>query len=66
MQMSPSGFRLTRLEADRVISTFSFDPNLEPSPQNLHQGDASGPPKSLSGATRASARRWVKEQWNAT
>ena len=32
MQMSPSGLRPTRLEADRVISTFSFDPNLEPSP----------------------------------
>ena len=27
--MSPSGLRPTRLEADRVISTFSFDPNLE-------------------------------------
>ena len=34
--MSPSGLRLTYLEADRVISAFSFDPNLEPSPQNLH------------------------------
>ena len=32
MQMGPSGLRPTRLEADRVISTFSFDPNLKPSP----------------------------------
>ena len=32
MQMSPRGLRLTRLEADMVISTFLFDPNLEPSP----------------------------------
>ena len=30
--MSPSGLCLTRLEADKVISTFLFDPNLEPSP----------------------------------
>ena len=37
-QMSPSGLFLTRLEANRVISTFSFDPNLEPIPQNLHRG----------------------------
>ena len=29
-QMSPRGLRPTRLEADSVISTFSFDPNLEP------------------------------------
>ena len=36
MQMRPSGLRPNRLEADRVISTFSFDPNLEPSPQNPH------------------------------
>ena len=35
-QMSPSGLCLTCSEADRVISTFSFDPNLELSPQNLH------------------------------
>ena len=66
MQMSPSGLRLTRLEANWVISTFSFDPNLEPSPQNLHRGKASGPPESLSGVTRASTGRQVKEQWNAT
>ena len=32
MQMSPRGLRLTCLEANRVISTFSFDPNLDPSP----------------------------------
>ena len=32
MQMSPSGLCLTRLEANRVISTFLFDPDLEPSP----------------------------------
>ena len=31
MQMSPSDLRSTHLEADRVISTFSFDPNLQPS-----------------------------------
>ena len=36
MQMSPSVLRPTRLEADRVISTFSFDPNLQLSPQNPH------------------------------
>ena len=35
-QMSPSGLCPTRSEADRVISTFSFDPNLEPNLQNLH------------------------------
>ena len=64
--MSPNGLRPTRLEADRVISTFSFDSNLEPSQQNLHQGEVSRPPESLSRATRASARRRVKEQWNAT
>ena len=61
MQMCPSGLCLTHSEADRVISTFLFDPNLEPSPQNLHRGEASGPPKSLSGATRASVGRRVKE-----
>ena len=38
MQMSPSGLCLTHLEVDRIISTFSFDPNLELSPQNLHRG----------------------------
>ena len=31
-QMSPSGLYPTHSEVDRVISTFSFDPNLEPSP----------------------------------
>ena len=31
-QMSPSGLCPTHSEADRVISTFSFDPNLEPCP----------------------------------
>ena len=50
--MSPSGPRSICSEADRVISTFSFDPNLEPSPQNLHRGEASGPPKSISGMIR--------------
>ena len=60
-QMSPSGLCSTLSEADRVISTFSFDPNLEPCPQNLHRWEASGPPKSISGMTRASARRRVKE-----
>ena len=64
--MSLNNLRLTCSEADRVISTFSFDPNLKPSPQNLHLGEASGPPESLSRVTRASARRLVKEQWNAT
>ena len=64
--MSPSGLFLTRLEANRVISTFSFDPNLEPSPQNLHRGEASGPPESISRMTQASVGRRVKEQWNAT
>jgi hypothetical protein len=34
--MSPNSLRLTHLEADRVISTFSFDPNFEPTPQNPH------------------------------
>ena len=31
-QMSPSGPLSIRSEADRVISTLSFDPNLEPCP----------------------------------
>ena len=65
-QMGASGLRSTHLEANRVISTFSSDPNLEPSPQNLHRGEASGPPELISGMTRASTRRQVKEQWNAT
>ena len=56
-RMSPSGPRPICLEVDRVISTFSFDPNLEPCPQNLHRGKASGSPESVSGMTRASARR---------
>ena len=51
---------------DQVISTFSFDPNLEPIPQKPHRGEASEPPESLFGATRASIERRVKEQWNAT
>ena len=65
-QISPNGLCPTRSEADRVISTFLFDPNLELSPQNLHRGEVSGPPESLSRATRAFAGRRVKEQWNAT
>ena len=52
-------------KADRVISTFSFNPILELSPQNLLQGEVSGPPESLFGATRASTGRQVKELWNA-
>ena len=64
--MSPNDLCPTRLETDRVISIFSFDPNIEPSPQNLHRGEASGPHESVPGMTRASARRQVKEQWNAT
>ena len=64
--MSPSGLRSTRLEEDRVILTFSFDPNLMPCPQNLHQGEASGPPELGYRMARASTKRWVKEQWNAT
>ena len=36
MQMSPSGLCLNCSEANMVILTFSFDLNLEPSPQNLH------------------------------
>jgi hypothetical protein len=59
--MSPSSLCLTCLEANRVTSTFSFDPNLEPSPQNLHRGEASGPPELVSERTRASASRRVKE-----
>ena len=49
MQMSPSGPRLVCSKADKVISTFSFDPNLEPCPHNLHRGEASGPPRPVSG-----------------
>ena len=40
--MSPSGLCLACSEAYRAISTFSFDPNLEPSPQNLLRGEAAG------------------------
>ena len=65
-RMSPSGPRPICLEVDRVISTFSFDPNLEPCPKNLHRWEVSGPPKSVSRMTRASTGRRVKEQWNAT
>ncbi|XP_066310960.1 sugar transporter ERD6-like 5 [Miscanthus floridulus] len=39
-----------------VISTFSFDPNLPPNPQNLHRGEASGLPELVSGMTQASVR----------
>ena len=42
MQMSPSGPRLVSSKGDRVISNFSFDPNLEPCPQNLHRGRLAG------------------------
>ena len=66
MQMSPSRLCLTCSEADRVISTFSFDPNLKPCPQNLHRGEASGPAKSVFGTAQLYAERQVKEQWNAT
>ena len=64
--MSPNVLCPTRSEADRVISTFLFDPNLESSPQNLHRGEASGPPKSVSRMAQAYVGRRVKEQWNAT
>ena len=65
-QMSPSGPRSVCSEADRVISTFSFNPKSLPNPQNLHRGDASRPPGSVSGMTWASTETRVKEQWNAT
>ena len=55
MQMSPSGPRPVCLEVDRVILTFSFDPDLEPCPQNLHRGEANRPPESVSRMTQASA-----------
>ena len=64
--MSPNGLRPTHLEAAKVISTFSFDPNLDPCPQNLHRGEANRPPKPVSRMTLASVEMWVKEQWNAT
>ena len=59
--MSPNVLCPTRSEADRVISTFLFDPNLESSPQNLHRGEASGPPKLVFGTTKASTGMRVKE-----
>ena len=55
--MSPSSLLPTYLEADRVISTFSFDPDLESCPHNLHRGEAIGPPESISRMARASTRR---------
>ena len=61
----PSGLCPTHLETDRVISTFSFDPDLESFPQNLHRGEAIEPLESLSGMTRASDGRQVKEKWSA-
>ena len=64
--MSPNDLCLTCSKADMVISIFSFDPNLEPCPQNLHRGEASGPPELVSGTTRAFTGTWDKEQWNAT
>ena len=64
--MSPNVLCPTHLEADRVISTFSFDPNLEPCPQNLRRGEANGTPGSVSRTIQASTGTWVKEQWNAT
>ena len=64
--MSPSGPSLVCFEADKVISTFSFDPNLETCSQNFHRGEASVPPGSVSETIEASVGTWVKEQWNAT
>ena len=51
--MSPNSPCPVYSEADKVISTFLFDPNLEPCPQNLHRGEASGPPRSVSRTTQA-------------
>ena len=48
------------------LDLFSFESNPEPNPQNLHRGEANGPPESLSRVTWASTERWVKEQWNDT
>ena len=62
MQMSP--VRPSPSLANRVISTFSFDPKPLPSPQNLHRWEAIRPPGSVFGTTQASARLKVKEQWN--
>ena len=64
--MSLNGLCTTRIKVNRVISTFLFNPNLEPSPQNLHRGEASGPPKSVSRMTQTSTGRWAKEQWYDT
>ena len=58
--MSPSGPRSIRSEANRVISTVSFDPDLEPCPQNLHRGEASRPPESVYRMARASIGRRVR------
>ena len=45
---SPSGPAQPRSEADWDISNlFSFDSNPEPNPQNLHRGEASGPPEPI-------------------
>ena len=41
-QMSPNSPRPICSETDRVISTFSFDPDLEPCPHNLHRGRPAG------------------------
>ena len=60
-QMSHSGPCPTRSEADRVILTFLFDPNLKPNPQNLYRGEASGPPESVFERTQAPAGTQVKE-----
>ena len=40
--MSPSGLTRPHSEADRDMS---FDSNPEPNPQNLHRGEANGPPE---------------------
>jgi len=64
--MGPIGPHPTRSRADRVISTFLFDPDLEPFPHNLYQGEVVGPPESLFGMTQASIGRRVKEQWSDT
>ena len=61
-KMSPNGLCPTRSKVDRVISTFSFDPNLEPSPQIVHRGEANGPPESVSGMTQASTGRRVNDE----
>ena len=59
--MSPSGLHPTHLEVDRVISTFSFDPNLQPSPQNPIDGRPSGhlsrPPERLGHLLEGGLRR---------